>query len=581
MIDLLRNEHRQIARMLTPWLLVGSGLLSIWAGLLSPQRSMPDERHHIAYATYLYKQPLPFPPRLEQIYTGPQRDYNHIKHPPLYYYYLAGLLALSDYDADFSLVGREHDVFGSNRTARVTVPLLRLASWLLMALGLWGSLRLLRYLDAQKLLDPWWGMLFVLMTSFIPGWLFIGGAINNDVMVMALWPWLALALVRYQKAHNSLDFWIGVILIGLLVLTKATAWLLALVVALTFAGLALRTGQWRRLLHARSSQLVAAGALVVAMLVAVFLLSNLTRYGKLQPSYLEVHQLDLRESKFWTLPKDAPEPQISWNYTFEQANYYLMRGWTGVLSHRDLIEKPHLAQLGLLARIAWLLLMAAFCVALGKEAGRSWLLPLVLVLPMQYLLMLAFNHAIYPKYLVHAMEGRYLIGSVHISLLAVLLGLQGDRRITLGLTLVASSIWMHVFFDPMLFNRHTTAYVRDSQIIKSVSEQLRKQGMTAVKVAYGVPARAGERQRNHGLPPHYQLKSGQQLVLEIEGSQQLYIYAEGLLSADPTALKVQSEQSSESLTLGYDAEILQVQVTGQTTLEAQGNLRIYAIWQSN
>jgi hypothetical protein len=424
-----------------------------------------------------------------------------------------------------------------------------------------------------------------LATGFIPGWLFIGGAINNDVMVMALWPWLALCCIRFFELGVARDFWLAVILLGLLVLTKSTVWLLALIVAASLFVRNVRKGLPFDLL--REGKHTALPAILVVGLVAFFLITNQWRYGHIQPTYLDVHDLPLQESKFWSLPEDAPFPTITWSYTWERSHYYLMRGWTGILSHNDLIEKPNLQRLAFLAQVAWLLLSLAFVLTYLKGVQRRWIIAWILILPLQYALLLIFNHLIYPKYLVHAIEGRYLIGSVQLSLLVIMISLtvgwQGltltGQRITGVVFTAGIAIWLWVFCDPLFFNRHTASYLGQSRIVEAISKHMETNGYRPNPIRFGKPQAAASYRNVHQLPKHYALEEGYQLLFVEPVPVQLVIYAEGHLAEKSPKLTIKSDLTESTHELGYDAEMIEVQVKGRVEITAQGHVRIYQIWE--
>lgn len=288
--------------------LVVSGLLSALTAGILPSGGGPDEHAHYSYTQHLARDPLPFPPRFEDIYTGDDTRPNHLVHPPAYHYVMAISYLTLRIDDQLTSVGREADQHGGV-TATAMIPALRMASLPLVAVHLLGLYQLLGLLVRRRIIPAWTTIPLAAASSWAPAVIFISGTLNNDVLLRALWPWIAFVVMQYAFTGRLTYLWSSVTLVSLGVLTKGTFWPFAIVAAATCLVVLGKRGisGFRTALrqHANSanqtwlSQLPLVTAVAVASLTIWYLVSMLFRYGSPQPSYATVFGIPITESQFY------------------------------------------------------------------------------------------------------------------------------------------------------------------------------------------------------------------------------------------------------------------------------------------
>jgi hypothetical protein len=250
-------RHRRLL-----WACLGAGVtLRVLVALAVPTYYAPDEMAHVHVVQRVLEvggvPALPEDPTLVE---------EELDQPPVYYVLLAPLHALTG-------------ALGAGEWVRVRA--LRLVS-----VGLWAATLLLHYrvldnlglLRDRSLHRAVSGVSLLVMT-FLPTFVFVSSATNNDSLVLALGT-LLLVLLTGEFAHRrAVDA--GVVL-GAAALTKLTAGLYALAVPAVLLARRPATGQSRRLVARR----VATVAAVSAALFAVWVAGNLARYGAPAPTII-------------------------------------------------------------------------------------------------------------------------------------------------------------------------------------------------------------------------------------------------------------------------------------------------------
>ena len=194
--------------------LFASASLYVLSAYLASPRSMPDERHHYALTKYLAEHPTAFPVPYHEVWTDREGDHNHLGHPPLYYYTMAFFYRAFAITKDLTFIGRAQDTYGRFSSSHV-IPLLRSISILLSVLGLIGIFYLLEFLVQHFQLPPWAAVIAALLFSFIPGFSYIGGALNNDVLTMTFWPFVVLSVLQFIVFQNFAYFWKSAVFFGI------------------------------------------------------------------------------------------------------------------------------------------------------------------------------------------------------------------------------------------------------------------------------------------------------------------------------------------------------------------------------
>jgi 4-amino-4-deoxy-L-arabinose transferase-like glycosyltransferase len=310
--------------------------LALQYSLRTPLGEAPDEADHWAYTVYLAtERQLPVGPALTQA-----------KHPPLYFAGAALFAGMGEPDAGFFrpnpavnlTPGPAYSPNFFQHGALLSPPwsggplsfhLARLFSVLLGTVTVAATAALARAaFPASTAL----AVAAAGMAGFVPQFLFIGGAVNNDngaAMLGALSLWGSLAIYRGRGALRA-GWWTGVTL-GLGVLVKMSSLALWPVAGL---GLLLgllappRPAGWRPLLR----DLLFKGVLMAApawLLVAPLLWRNLRLYGDPFGMSMAMQTIDARTTP-WTLGDTAWLLEgwfISFWGKFGGAGHIPMAGW--------------------------------------------------------------------------------------------------------------------------------------------------------------------------------------------------------------------------------------------------------------
>jgi len=331
-------DEKTAYRMLVVLLTLFMGLGAAYA-LTTPTLEAPDEIYHYDYIRALVKTGRP--PVLEE---GSGRGFGH--HAPLYYAYGAlvsfwvgedDLQAWSKrhnpfFGYHFGEVGRDNknlylhpaeDAFGESDTW-LGVRVVRLASAMLGAITVWAIYRAGREVFPDR---PEIALGAAGLSAFIPEFLFISGAINDDngaALFGALALWSMVRMLRKGWTRRRCVA-LGLAL-GMGWLSKLTIVALLPTAGLALALLAWRDGHWHKLLHYGLITFVVAG-----LLIGPWLIRQTVLYGDPTGTAREMSEWGMREepvslanvgpdlywlrTSFWGRLGYNQIPLSSWIYT--------------------------------------------------------------------------------------------------------------------------------------------------------------------------------------------------------------------------------------------------------------------------
>jgi len=374
--------------------------------ITTPTLEAPDEIYHYDYIRALVNTGRP--PVLEE---GGGRGFGH--HAPLYYAY--GALASFWVDeADLHLwperhnpffgyrfgeVGRDNknlyfhpdsDAFGQSDTW-LGIRVVRLASVLMGAVTVWVTFRIGREVYPER---PSMALGAAGLAAFIPEYLFISGAVNDDngatlFGALAIW-----AMVRILRRGATWQRCAGLgLALGLGWLSKLTVVALVPTAALTLALVAWRNRSWRRI--ARLGLVTYA---IAGLLIGPWLVRQTVLYGDPTGTSREMSEWGLREepvtlghlgpdlywlrTSFWGRLGYNQIPLSTWIYRVLDIVTALAIGGLGYLvlsrlRHALTPSRPGLKTLFSTARRSQLtVLCASFLMTFGPMIVRRFLRPM-------------------------------------------------------------------------------------------------------------------------------------------------------------------------------------------------------------
>ncbi len=275
------------------WLILALHLaLGAWYSVVTPAWEAVDEPGHYQYVEYVaLKKALP--PAGDVLV--PRVGGSQGTQPPLYYALAAIPVAFVQppEQDDFRLnryAGAGSAEFGVNMIVHdfaaeafpwsgqlLALHLARLVSVLISAAGVWYVFLLARWVFAGR---PAPVATATAMAAFVPQYLFIGGAVTNDILIAALGCAVLYYATRLALEPARLRDLIGLgVCLGLALVTKNTAVGLipsALIAAGATAVRELRAGRARRVVVG-----VLAGVLILLALAGWWFGRNLSAYGAL------------------------------------------------------------------------------------------------------------------------------------------------------------------------------------------------------------------------------------------------------------------------------------------------------------
>lgn len=505
-----------VPKILLGIVLLLSAMITVSSGLYQSPRSAPDERHHYAYIKYVAEHFGEFPIEYENIFTDREGDYNHLGHPPLYYYMMASVYRIFSPNKDYTSIVREIDAYGKH-SSYYTISFLRPFSWLFVFVGLLGMWKLAIFLSKYFDLPPTMAVLATALVSFVPGFTYIGGALNNDVLVMAVWPYIVLFTLQFHVNGNYRFFWLAVAALAIGVLSKATLWLLVLFFA-TFLSIRVvyvffvtkpveafqsQIGGSEDNQNRIASVLSTTLALLLCFVALVHLGSNYVRYQSLQPSYDRIYGFAVEDSKFFKA--EGREDEIARATFSEVTKPNTIRGMkslAGVVGHTERFYPQHPEKLIFLFLISSVLILF---VSLPYWWKSSWnqRIVVILFLLLPIIMYFFFFHRGFSTYKVtgyFGSQGRYAIAYLQLFIF--------------GLTFVAGAgCWQHTFIElvrrvvcvlaflaiafvlvrPLYYSERTLEMYHRAGIPTLVRQKLENEGFEKLNIVYYIPRKLASR----------------------------------------------------------------------------------------
>lgn len=496
-----RRMSRPVAVAVVAVLAV-SGLSTALTSAVLTARDAPDERHHYTYVQHLARHPLQFPPRYEEIRSD-RRDPNHLIHPPLYYQLMAIPYSLLDVERQLTEPVRTLDRYGLVSSFVAIAPL-RTASLIFAVIHLIGLYLLLRELVSMRVLPGWGAVLVAACVALVPAFVFIAGTLNNDALVLAIWPFLVLATFRFLRDPRPANAYLATALTAAAVLTKATLWWLALVCALAVAVRAVLAVEFRgrpvgeivrrvrtSLSPVSTGEWVLLGvAVVVAAAATTELAVRAIRYGAIQPPYHVVFGLPMEESQFYRVPEGGVATK---SFSEFVALYAPLTARTlfGVITHGERVFPLHpgrFAQVvGLLLVLT--LLLVAWRLLRGRQAV-DWIAAGLFAVVLAYLvLVLVKAFRAYHGFGHFGAQGRYYIGYLDLWVVALVSSLARvrsmarsvwGRRALAALTVCVGAVMLWLFVRPFDYLSRTTELHHRAQVAKRVEALATRRGLSPV-----------------------------------------------------------------------------------------------------
>ncbi|MBD0414202.1 glycosyltransferase family 39 protein [Oryzicola mucosus] len=488
-------------------ILLFSALLVDIYSAMTPVGKSPDERHHFAYAYGIYEQGLtPFFDRKAILTDG--KDPNHLRHPPGYYFILASAMALLDIDKDFSGNGLSSTQYSGSLKNAAIQPL-RAISLALYAVHLLGLYLLVNYLVRRKLVSGWAAVAATALVVFIPSRMHLAGAVNNDTLAMAVWPFLALygtKTLLEPSLATLLKFAIAATVAALTKLTLA-------IVVLPFAG-AIMLFQLLRFdplgfqpqlrfwwYEIRRSRLREAGLFAVFAVLFVFAAAyygnTYAKFGSVNPTYTQIYNLPDEDNKF----RVERTKERSWGAIAEDVVVSSWRTTTGAFGHEHLYVDANVTTELVLVTLAFLLALGAVVLSwiYRKNSDlRRLLIPLVYlaVPPLFWLIWINWNVGNYALNGRLGTQGRYTIGALEVGILGVFLAwgalqASGVGRLRLIGTVGASAVFIMlapVFIKPLFYARMNEHLYFAANMPSLVAKNLASDGFSKITLKAAEPS---------------------------------------------------------------------------------------------
>lgn len=414
----------RIWKVLVCFLLFFSAVLTAVMSRTVQPENPPDEAQHFSLIRYLANHPFEFPVRYEHV-KGEYKQYNAIIHPPLYYYAMACVLRFVDTNNSSGWQGA--DPMNQEKRGELILKV-RVFSLFFAFCGLWGMFRLLFWLMNQGWLAPSMAAAAAVLSVFIPSFLYGYGALNNDVFVWALWPFLTLYSARFYCVRHMDDLFRFLFFAGLMVLSKATAWFLIAGLSVPVAGGLLSWYSSRKSFQdkQRSEAKRTWQGLFWAAAAAFFLVLALLHVGRLvitygtpQPAYWKVYGIPLQDSQFYRISPGGL-PERSFFQLSREAGISLIQTASGIIGHKQRAydSKPENLLLMLFAGTSTLLVLGIVPLLRRswKDSSRPLFLAAVFIsVPVAFLLIF-LGYCRYAYYLqgMYGNHARYFTGYLQV-----------------------------------------------------------------------------------------------------------------------------------------------------------------------
>ena len=484
---------------LTGMVLLTAALITSAIGHTAAPRSMPDERHHYAVIKYIADHFGQFPLDYSAIRTDTKADPNHLIHPPMYHYLMAASYLLFHPDRHFTWAGKDYDINGSAATSAAIIPMLRGISLFWILLGLLGTFLLLKDCLRRGFLSPLSCVLCAAMISFFASFLYIGGGLSNDVLGLAIWPWLTLATIGYLLDRSAKAFWLAWCLLAALLLTKASFWMMVLGLGTLLgirAAFDLKSNGFHELVdrHRRNwpAWIFAVCAISLWCLGLLHLNRQWQQYGLLQPNYETVFQIPDRDSKF-LVANSIQEIHPRSHYEIAHLCIKrLIRSFRSSQSHLERISDPYAGLIFPVSCLALFFILAGSIPFWRDRTVHPWLKILtgaLLVLPgLNLALLLQINFSFYERTQNLAVEGRYFAGYIHMFIFALFILTTHvwqqfkSRKASSFLVLLGLIILGSFYIRPFQFFKKSHEIFYQAQMVKIIPEKLRQDGFSELQL---------------------------------------------------------------------------------------------------
>ncbi len=267
-----------VSRLGLPVILSAFILLAIAFSVIVPLGEAPDEVPHFAYVQYLATQ--------KKLPESKGEALGEVHQPPLYYF-LGALVTAPIPRAGFHVIANPDFVLNDPKTPNLLLHkdeafpyrddvlawhLVRLLSVAMGAVIVWATGKIAREIFPSDSWIVWGSAAFV---AFLPGFIFISAAVNNDNLVVMLSSLCVLQVVRSTRRSFPIgDAIILGILLGLAAMSKLTGFVAWAFAAANWLFVACTSRDWK---HPAKSFAVCFG--VAAAIVLPWLIYNQLSYG--------------------------------------------------------------------------------------------------------------------------------------------------------------------------------------------------------------------------------------------------------------------------------------------------------------
>ena len=462
-------------------ILAVSGLLVASTSVLTPTGLYPDERAHFGYAYGIYQQNLdPLFDRTKILTDG--TEYNHLRHPPAYYFLAAGAMAILKLDKDLANSTLSSSKY-YRQVTRTLIPPLRITSLALYLVHIFAVYYLLCYLVSASMLTRTTAIFVALLVLFIPSRTFIAGAVSNDALSITVWPLIALFGIKMLREPSIGSFLLLGSFAAIAALTKLTVAIVAIpIVGAVLAKLLIDAFfRWRAgttIKSEISSQLRKIGSYeILCLLFFIFAIGSfsiyygnmLIKYGSPSVSYTRIYDLGPGENKFHnTIPPSQAE--IEKTSALDIAVRVVKGSWsstTGIFGHYQIYYDGNTNRELLLVSAGILISVIPLLVFLfhdrGIAAREAILISSVMIFTM-FLFYAIWSSWVYKGWISSgriALQGRYSIRALEFGIVGLFVawgGLATSANRTSRVLGTVGGVLLFLllapaFFKPLLYAR--------------------------------------------------------------------------------------------------------------------------------
>ncbi|MDI6027870.1 glycosyltransferase family 39 protein [Corticibacterium sp. UT-5YL-CI-8] len=418
---------------------------------LTPSTKAPDERHHFAYGYGIYQQNFNPLFNRSKIFTSGDAV-NHLRHPPAYYYLVAATIGAFNLDKDFPKNLSSMRAFDSQFESK-GIPIVRNSLLFLYAIYLVGIYAILKYLVQRGYLNGAAAVGGALLTTFIPSRMFVAGAVSNDALILAIWPFLFLSGIKalLEKDSRALAYFLA--LAALSALTKLTLAVAAVPLSLALL-FCFFTKPRDFLKSAKGPHFWTAAAICILLTAAASLYygSAIAQFGTPNPTYAQIY--GIKHDKFNNGPAEIER-------SFFDIGYSVLTGSTkstvGILGRGFLYSDADPASSAALIFVVMITgLLISLSYLLFKRNIQSSI-PFILISTtfFFYIVWINWNVNNWELHSRLGTQGRYTIGALEVGIIGCLTAFYWLPRWTkISAIFVSFTLMAAVLFDPFLYARH-------------------------------------------------------------------------------------------------------------------------------